>query len=118
SRTPRPPRAHPRRPRRRPRGCRAAASEENGEPDAGCTHVGRVHPARTVVVCDGGGVVAVRVEFRREGVRLTAPDEFTVPPAIPLEPAHDWLLTRFQRGNRYTALRAWTEGNQVRPLVH
>ena len=62
--------------------------------------------------------MAVRVEFRREGVRLTAPDEFTVPPAIPLEPAHDWLLTRFQRGNRYTALRAWTVGNQVRPLVH
>ncbi|HYZ37337.1 MAG TPA: phosphatase domain-containing protein [Pseudonocardiaceae bacterium] len=30
----------------------------------------------------------------------------------------DWFLTRSERGNDATRLRAWTEGNAVRPLVH
>jgi hypothetical protein len=30
----------------------------------------------------------------------------------------DWLLTAQQRGNPATRLRAWTEGNAVRPLIH
>jgi phosphatidate phosphatase APP1 len=30
----------------------------------------------------------------------------------------DWFLTRFERGNDATRIRAWTEGNAVRPLVH
>ena len=61
---------------------------------------------------------AYRLEVRREGVRLTAPDEFAVPSPVPLEEAHDWLLTGSQRGNRHTRLRPWTDGNAVRPLVH
>ncbi|NTW41795.1 MAG: phospholipase [Cellulomonadaceae bacterium] len=32
--------------------------------------------------------------------------------------AHAWFLTALQRGNRYTRTRPWTEGNDVRPLVH
>ena len=75
-------------------------------------------PADPSVMCDRGGVVTFRVERRREGVRLVMPEEFAVPDAIPLEPAHDWFLTAFQRGNRSTRLRIWTEGNTVRPLVH
>lgn len=31
---------------------------------------------------------------------------------------HDWFLTHDERGNPATRLRAWTEGNAVRPLVH
>ena len=30
----------------------------------------------------------------------------------------DWFLSEFERGNGATRLRAWTEGNTVRPLVH
>ena len=30
----------------------------------------------------------------------------------------DWFLSEFERGNGATRLRAWTEGNAVRPLVH
>ena len=59
-----------------------------------------------------------RLEIRREGVRLVAPDEFAVPDAAPLEAGHDWFLTAYQRGNRATAMRNWTEGNAIRPLVH
>ena len=33
-------------------------------------------------------------------------------------PLSDWFLAGEQRGNRATRLRAWTEGNAVRPLVH
>ena len=36
-----------------------------------------------------------------------------MPPALT-----DWFLTRKERGNEATRLRAWTEGNCVRPLVH
>jgi phosphatidylserine/phosphatidylglycerophosphate/cardiolipin synthase-like enzyme len=32
--------------------------------------------------------------------------------------AADWFLSDFERGNGVTDLRAWTEGNAVRPLVH
>ena len=32
--------------------------------------------------------------------------------------ADQWLLTEEQRGNPATRLRAWTTGNEVRPLVH
>ena len=32
--------------------------------------------------------------------------------------ATDWFLSEFERGNEATRLRAWTEGNAVRPLVH
>ncbi len=31
---------------------------------------------------------------------------------------HDWFLTVAERGNGATRIRAWTEGNAVRPLVH
>jgi phosphatidylserine/phosphatidylglycerophosphate/cardiolipin synthase-like enzyme len=30
----------------------------------------------------------------------------------------DWFLSELERGNGATRLRAWTEGNKVRPLVH
>ena len=30
----------------------------------------------------------------------------------------DWFLSELERGNGATRLRAWTEGNAVRPLVH
>jgi len=30
----------------------------------------------------------------------------------------DWFLSEFERGNGATRLRAWTEGNAARPLVH
>ena len=30
----------------------------------------------------------------------------------------DWFLTSVERGNSASRLRAWTEGNRVRPLVH
>lgn len=30
----------------------------------------------------------------------------------------DWFLTRFERGNDATRIRAWTEGNAAHPLVH
>ena len=46
----------------------------------------------------------------RDGLGLARP---TGRPA-----ATDWLLTAFERGNRATRLRAWTEGNAVRALVH
>ena len=36
-----------------------------------------------------------------------------MPAALP-----DWFLTSAERGNDATRLRAWTEGNSVRPLVH
>ncbi len=38
----------------------------------------------------------------------------------PLPPGHlqHWLLSRAERGNDHTRLRAWTEGNEVVPLVH
>ena len=77
-----------------------------------------LYPARTRHLCDRGPVGALRLEIRREGVRLTAPDDFAVPAPIPLERGHDWFLTAFQRGNRSTLMRTWTEGNAVRPLVH
>lgn len=35
------------------------------------------------------------------------------PPALA-----DWFLTEFERGNEATRLRAWTEGNAARSLVH
>jgi phosphatidylserine/phosphatidylglycerophosphate/cardiolipin synthase-like enzyme len=63
-------------------------------------------------------VAAFRLEFRREGVRLVAPDDFAVPAPAPLEPGHDWFLTASQRGNRSTGMRTWTDGNAVRPVVH
>ena len=59
-----------------------------------------------------------RLEIHREGVRLVTPDDLAVPEPAPTEPFHAWFLTAVQRGNRYTDLRTWTEGNAVRPLVH
>lgn len=64
-----------------------------------------------------------RLEIHREGVRLVTPDDLTtddltVPPAGPLERGHDWFLTGMQRGNRYTTMAPWTQGNAVRTLVH
>ncbi|MCL3862977.1 phosphatidylserine/phosphatidylglycerophosphate/cardiolipin synthase family protein [Actinotalea sp. K2] len=61
---------------------------------------------------------ALRLEVHRDGVHLVGFDDFAVPPAVPLEPHHDWFLTAYQRGNRSTRLRTWTQGNAVRPLVH
>jgi phosphatidylserine/phosphatidylglycerophosphate/cardiolipin synthase-like enzyme len=59
-----------------------------------------------------------RVPLRRDGVRLTSPSAFAVPDEQAGEEHHDWLLTDSQRGNPATRLRAWTQGNAVRPLVH
>lgn len=63
-------------------------------------------------------MAAFRVEMHRDGVRLAGSAEFDVPAAAPGEPTHDWLLTAGQRGNRASSLRAWSQGNLVRPIVH
>lgn len=52
--------------------------------------------------------------LRRDGVRLTAPPLST--PSV--AGGRDWFLTADERGNKATRVRAWTQGNLVRPLVH
>ncbi|WP_250446907.1 phospholipase D family protein [Actinotalea sp. C106] len=61
-----------------------------------------------------------RLPRRRQGVRLTAPDDAPSPAAALAdgEQAHPWFLTALQRGNRHTRVSTWSEGNDVRPLVH
>ncbi|EYR65136.1 phospholipase D [Actinotalea ferrariae CF5-4] len=56
--------------------------------------------------------------LRRGGVPLLESARFTVPAAVPFEEGHPWLLSASQRGNPFSAVRTWTEGNSVRPLVH
>jgi phosphatidylserine/phosphatidylglycerophosphate/cardiolipin synthase-like enzyme len=56
--------------------------------------------------------------LRRDGLRLTSRTAWASPGAGPEASGHDWLLTASERGNGAARIRAWTEGNAVRPLVH
>lgn len=55
--------------------------------------------------------------LKKDGVRLTAASSLG-PSGAPGDEPHPWFLTASQRGNDATRLRPWTEGNDVRPLVH
>jgi phosphatidylserine/phosphatidylglycerophosphate/cardiolipin synthase-like enzyme len=56
--------------------------------------------------------------LRRDGLRLTSRTAWASPSAGPEGSDHDWFLTASERGNSAARIRAWTEGNAVRPLVH
>lgn len=57
-------------------------------------------------------MVRFTLPLRRDGVRLRARE-----PGLDVD-EHEWFLSAEQRGNPSTRLRAWTEGNVARPLVH
>ncbi|MCZ2822680.1 DUF2183 domain-containing protein [Modestobacter sp. VKM Ac-2977] len=66
-----------------------------------------------------GAVGEVPVVRAPDGAELAARLDTTLdlPPAAPAGP-EAWFLTAAERGNAATLLRPWTEGNQVRPIVH
>ncbi|MCZ2835943.1 phosphatase domain-containing protein [Modestobacter sp. VKM Ac-2985] len=66
-----------------------------------------------------GAVGAVPVVRAPDGAELAARLDATLdlPPAAPAGP-EAWLLSDAERGNGATRVRAWTEGNRVRPIVH
>ena len=76
--------------------------------DFGTEHVGGVPVVRSP---DGHGLLRGLVDVV-DGVR--EPDE----PSIPPGDARLWFLSAQERGNRATRLRPWTDGNQVKALVH
>lgn len=69
------------------------------------------------VLCHLDPVTRVPVPLRRDGVRLVGSRDLDPDPPGD-EGAHPWLLTARQRGNTATRIRAWTDGNVVRPLIH
>ena len=66
-----------------------------------------------------GGAVSAAVVGAPNGEELLPLVRAAVGIGQPREgSATDWFLSGFERGNEATGLRAWTEGNLVRPLVH
>lgn len=77
------------------------------ERDAYASRVQRVGEVPVVRAHDGDGLL--------RGLReALGPDHGPASTAG----VHDWFLTAAERGNDATRLRAWTEGNAVRALVH
>jgi phosphatidylserine/phosphatidylglycerophosphate/cardiolipin synthase-like enzyme len=59
-----------------------------------------------------------RLPLRRDGASLRSWVSRGLLQPVPDERDHPWFLTASQRGNPATAVRTWTEGNTVTPLVH
>lgn len=97
------------------------------------THIAGRYPDRVAAIAlrrmlaPNDGVQSGRGPRNQQVPVLRAPNGEELLPllrdAVGLEPrggsvTSKWLLTAEQRGNAGTALRAWTEGNAVRALVH
>ncbi len=64
------------------------------------------------------GILRRRVVERCRRWALPGPVAAWSDEAVPSDPLTDWFLAASERGNAQTRVRPWTEGNEVRALVH